>query len=151
MDLGWILHGFVQIWAWIWEITYQLTLLEWRLAWYWAIYLAWAGFPNQFLRNSISKRGKFIDLRSKLRSFSAFSRSFNRSKIGFMFTPVFCNASRNRAIGHLIWFVQTRKVSRFQVWKESRYIAIIAAEKFLEITLFDHITNKFLVAYNDYW
>ena len=47
------------------------------------------------VRNSISKRGKFIDLRSKLRSFSAFSRSFNRSKIGFMFTPVFCNASRN--------------------------------------------------------
>ena len=56
MDLGWILHGFVQIWAWIWEITYQLTLLEWRLAWYWAIYLPWAGFPNQFVRNSISKR-----------------------------------------------------------------------------------------------
>ena len=89
MDLGWILHGFVQIWAWIWEITYQLTLLEWRLAWYWAIYLPWAGFPNQFVRNSISKKGKFIDLRSNYGHFSAFSRSFNRSKIWLMFTPVF--------------------------------------------------------------
>ena len=37
------------------------------------------------------------------------------------------------AIGYLIWFVQTRKVSRFQVWNESRYIAIIAAKKFVEI------------------
>ena len=108
MDLGWILHGFVQIWAWIWEITYQLTLLEWRLAWYWAIYLPWAGFPNQFVRNSISKRGKFIDLRSKLRSFSAFSRSFNRSKIGFMFTPVFCNASRNTCFSSAPLFGRSR-------------------------------------------
>ena len=66
MDFTWICTDL----AWIWEITYQLTLLEWRLAWYWAIYLPWAGFPNQFLRNSISKRGKFIDLRSKLRSFT---------------------------------------------------------------------------------
>lgn len=57
------------------------------------------------------------------------------------------------AIGYLIWFVQTRKVSRFQVWNESRYIAIIAAKKFVEIRsnyLITSQTNSLLLIMTSY-
>ena len=57
------------------------------------------------------------------------------------------------AIGYLIWFVQTRKVSRFQVWNESRYIAIIAAKKFVEIRsnyLLTSQTNSLLLIMTSY-
>ena len=57
------------------------------------------------------------------------------------------------AIGYLIWFVKTRKVSRFQVWNESRYIAIIAAKKFVEIRsnyLITSQTNSLLLIMTSY-
>ena len=87
------------------------------------------GFHTNFLEIPFQKRENlsiYGQNYGHLRSFTDFWRSFNRSKIGLIFTPVFCNASRNNS---RLCHYGTRKICFLATWYSARIATSITSAK----------------------